>query len=123
MAQNFNNLLVYQESYKLTKEICIELEKIEKNFRLKDQLFGSISSIAANLAEMAAFDNKNQILQKVRVSIGECNEAEFWLNLCKDIGLIDETKHKDFVNRVKKTRMMLYNLLASIKNNSSNNGG
>ena len=115
MPQNFKKLIVYQEGYQLSKEIYNEVEKIERHFRLRDQLFAAITSVPANLAEMGSFDNQNQRLQKLRVCIGEANEAEFWLDFCNDVGLIDEAKHKDFVNRVKKLRMMLYSLLEKVR--------
>ena len=115
MTQNFKNLKVYQEAYKLSKDIYNEMKDLRGNFRLKEQLFGSATSICANLAEMGSFENKNQQRQKVGTCIGEANETEFWLNFCADCGLLEEGKFKDFLNRVKTTRMMLYNLQKSIK--------
>jgi four helix bundle protein len=64
---------------------------------------------------MSAFQNKNQQNQKVYTCIGEANETDFWLNFCKDVNLLSEEKFKDFQNRVKTTRMMLFNLHKSIK--------
>ena len=121
MPQNFNNLDVYNEAYSLAQDIYKETEKIEKHFRLKEQLFGSSTAVCANLAEMAAMDNKKQQAQKVKVCIGETNESEFWLNFCKDAGLIEESKFKDYINRLKVIRMKLYNLLRSIEKESEKN--
>lgn len=115
MLQNFNKLNVYQEAYSLSKDVYNELRDIEKHFRLKDQLFGSTTSVCTNIAEMSAFENKKQQKQKILICIGECNESEFWLNFCKDVGLIDIEKHRGYTNRVKKIRVMLFNLLGAIK--------
>lgn len=114
MAQNFKNLQVYQEAYALAKDIYNELREIDKHFRLKDQVLGSTTSVCTNLAEMASMDNKNQQKQKVITAIGEANETEVWLDLCKDVGLIEEGKYTDYLNRNKKIRMMLYNLKKSL---------
>ena len=38
MAQNFNNLDVYRESYSLAQDIYKETEKVEKHFHLKGHL-------------------------------------------------------------------------------------
>jgi len=115
MAQNFNNLTVYQDAYALSKDVYNEVKDIDKHWRLKDQLFGSTTAVCSNLAEMASFENKNQQKQKVIVCIGECNESEFWLNFCKDVGLLEQQKHKDYVNRLKTIRMMLFNLKKCIE--------
>jgi four helix bundle protein len=115
MTQDFKKLKVYQEAFDLSKDIYKEMKDAKSNFRLKEQLFGSSTAICANLAEMAAFDNKNQQNQKIYTCIGEANETDFWLNFCKEVGLLNDEKFKDFQNRVKVARMMLFNLHESIK--------
>jgi four helix bundle protein len=115
MVQDFKKLRVYQEAYKLSKDIYKEMKDLQGHFRLKEQLFASTTAICANIAEMGAFENKNQQKQKIGTCIGEANETDFWLNFCRDVNLLTEDKFKDFQNRVKTTRMMLYNLHKSIK--------
>ena len=115
MTQNFTKLKVYEEAYSLSKDIYNELNDVKSNYRLKDQLFGSTTAICANLAEMSAYDNKNAQRQKVATCLGEANETEFWLNFCKDVGLLNEGKFKDFANRLRVARMMLFNLHKSVK--------
>jgi four helix bundle protein len=114
MVQNFTNLKVYQEAYNLSKDVYNEMKDLKGNFRLKEQLFGSTTAICSNLAEMSAFDNKNAQKQKVSTCLGETNETEFWLNFCKDVGILNEIKFKDYVNRLRITRMMLFNLRKAV---------
>jgi four helix bundle protein len=121
MVQDFKKLKVYQGAYNLSKEIYNELKDVNGHFRLKEQLFGSTTAVCANLAEMSAFENKNQQKQKVTTCLGETNETEFWLNFCKDSGLLSEEPFKDFVNKVKMNRMMLFNLQKSIKEEMNQN--
>jgi four helix bundle protein len=113
--QDFKKLAVYQTAYDLSKDLYNEIKDVKGNFRLKEQLFGSSTAICANLAEMGSFDNRNQQKQKISTCIGEANETEFWLNFCKDVEIINEDKFKDYLNRLKTTRMMLYNLHKSVK--------
>jgi len=120
MTQDFKKLKVYEEAYSLSKDLYNELKDVKNNFRLKEQLFGSTTAICANLAEMSAFDNKNAQKQKVSTCLGETNETEFWLNFCKDVGLLNEGKFKDFANRLKITRMMLFNLRKAIAKEAEN---
>ena len=121
MTQDFKKLNVYREAYDLSKDIYKELKDVNGNFRLKEQLFGSSTAICANLAEMSAFKNKNQQMQKVGTCIGEANETDFWLNFCMDVGLLPQEKYKDFQNRIKTARMMLFNLQKSIKEEVNQN--
>ena len=113
--QDFKKLKVYQEAYSLSKDIYNEIKDVKGNFRLKEQLFASSTAICANLAEMGSFENKNQQKQKVGTCIGEANETEFWLNFCKDVQLLTEERFKELANRLKMTRMMLFNLHKSVK--------
>ncbi|MBM3309508.1 MAG: four helix bundle protein [Candidatus Altiarchaeales archaeon] len=115
MAQNFKNLRIYREAYLLAKDVYNELKEIDKHFRLKDQLFGSTTSVCANIAEMSSMDNKNQQRQKITICIGEANETEVWLDLCKDFNLISEVSYDDYLHRNRKIRMMLYTLKNSLK--------
>lgn len=113
--QDFHKLQVYQEAYVLSQEVFRVSSEL-KHLRLREQLFGSITSICANLAEMGAFENKNQQKQKVITCIGECNESEFWLDFCKDANLITIEQHKNWTNQLKVIRMKLFNLHKSMKN-------
>ncbi|PIZ93529.1 hypothetical protein COX84_05910 [Candidatus Micrarchaeota archaeon CG_4_10_14_0_2_um_filter_49_7] len=77
-------------------------------------MFGSVSPICANLAEMAAFTSKPAQRQKVIVCIGECNEAEYWLDLCSAIEILDRENHDRFANQLIAIRKQLFNLLTII---------
>ena len=116
--QDFHKLQVYQEAFALSKEI-FKTSSEWKHFRLKEQLFGSVTSVCANLAEMGAFDNNNQKIQKVITCIGECNETEFWLDFSKDLSLITLEQHKSWNNQLRPIRMKLFNLLKSMKDDKT----
>lgn len=115
MSQDFKKLRVYQEAYELAKTVNRELDKVHGKFRLKEQLTGSSTAICANLAELAAFSNKNQVKQKLFSCIGEANETEFWINFCKDCQLISEETTQDMVKRVGMIRGMLFRLFNQVK--------
>ena len=73
----------------------------------------AVSSIPANLSEMCAYTSPGQQKQKVSTCIGEANEVEMWLNLCKDTELIDRGKCIDFIERIQMIRKMLYKFMKS----------
>ena len=110
MTQNFKNLKVYEEAFGLSRDIYLFLEDKKMSFRAKEQLQASVSSICANLAEMAAFESKAQQRQKVITCIAEANETEFWLDLNYELKIVPQREHLDFMNRLVKIRSMLFNL-------------
>ncbi|MBI4896083.1 MAG: four helix bundle protein [Candidatus Aenigmarchaeota archaeon] len=114
MAQNYNKLRVYQESMTLATDIYQSLKGMNRDFRIKEQLTASVTSIGANLAEMSAFDHPGQIRQKLVTCIAEANETEHWIEFCKTNGIIDPASCKDFTERIQKVRRMLYSLLKTV---------
>jgi four helix bundle protein len=101
---------VYEDAFSLSKDLYQFYEGKKMSFRTKEQLLSSVSSICANLAEMAAFDSRGQMRQKVITCIGEANETEFWLNLTHELKILPQREHLDFMNRLVKIRSMLFNL-------------
>jgi len=111
---NFKSLEVYRKAYTLAVEVAKEI-KDSKNYRLKGQLFGSITSVPANLAEMTAFDSIPQIKHKIKIAVGECNESEMWLDLLKDTEEITQEKYDNFLGKNIEVRRMLLGFLRSMK--------
>ena len=114
MTQNFKNLRVYEDAFRLSKDLYLFFQDKKVSFRTKEQLLASASSICANLAEMAAFDSQGAIKQKVTTCIGECNETEYWLDLMLELKILPQREHIDFLGRLVKVRSMLFNLKKSV---------
>ena len=110
MTQNFKNLVVYDDAFRLSKDLYIFFEGKQASYRAKEQLLASASSICANLAEMAAFESKAAMKQKVITCIGEANECEFWMDMMKELKVLPQREHLDFMGRLVKIRSMLFNL-------------
>ena len=58
-------------------EFCKEV----KNTSLKDQIFRSGTSIGANIHEANYAVSKADFISKMQISLKECYETEYWLNL------------------------------------------
>ncbi len=110
MTQNFKNLKVYEEAFRLSKDLYVFFDSKQVALRAKEQILASASSICANLAEMAAFESKPQQRQKVMTYVGEANETEFWLDMMQELKVLPQREHLDFMNRLVKIRSMLFNL-------------
>jgi len=63
---------------------------------------------------MAAFDSNPQKISKLRIAIGESNETEFWLDLCRDTGELQKNKTDEYKAQNIEIRKMLIGLLKSI---------
>ena len=115
MTQNFKNLKIYDDAFRLSKDLYLFFgDKQMVSFRAKEQLLASASSICANLAEMAAFESKPAMKQKVITCIGEANECEFWMDMMEQLKVLPQREHLDFMNRLVKIRSMLFNLKKSM---------
>jgi four helix bundle protein len=115
MTQNFKNLNVYDEAFKLSKDLYVFFQdKQQVSLRAKEQVMASASSICANLAEMAAFESKPQQKQKLITCIAEANETEFWLDMMQELKVLPQREHLDFMGRLVKIRSMLFNLKRSM---------
>ncbi len=115
MTQNFKNLKVYDDAFRLSKELYVFFEGKKASWRAKEQLLASASSICANLAEMAAFESKGAMKQKIITCIGEANECEFWLDMMHELKVLPQREHIDFMGRLVKIRSMLFNLKKSME--------
>lgn len=110
MTQNFKNLKVYEEAFRLSKDLYLFFQDKKISYRTREQLLASASSICANLAEMGAFESKGAMKQKVITCIGEANECEFWMDMMKELKILPQREHIDFMGRLVKIRSMLFNL-------------
>lgn len=113
--QNFKNLKVYDEAFRLSKDIFEFMEDKRMSLRAKEQLLSSVSAICANLAEMGAFESEAQMKQKLITCIGEANETEYWLALCNSLKVIPQREHLNFMTSLVRVRSMLCKLKASIE--------
>ena len=112
--QNFKSLRVYEEAFRLSKDIFEFMEDKEMSRRAKEQLLASVSSICANLAEMGAIDSIPAQRQKLVCCVGEANETEFWLDLCHSLKIIPQREHLRFMDALVRIRSMLCKLKASV---------
>ena len=116
--QNFKNLKVYEEAFRLSKDIFEFMEDKQMSRRAKEQLLASVSSICANLAEMGAYDSIPAKKQKLVTCIGEANEAEFWLDLCHSLKIIPQREHLNFMTGLVRVRSMLCKLKSSVEDDA-----
>ena len=74
---------------------------------LVDQLERSATSIGANLYEAQYAHSKADFIAKMQISLKECYESEYWLELFRRANLLPEEKAAGLFQRCGKLRRML----------------
>lgn len=83
-----HNLIYFQKSKQVTKEIVILFGKIPTNKTteiLYKQILRSSSSIGANIAEGYGRNNKKEFRQFLGIARGSALETEYWLEIIQEI--------------------------------------
>ncbi len=70
------------------------LREEEKEFSLADQILRSGTSIGANLSESRYAASRKDFLAKCKISLKECSETLFWIELLEHSGLIASAQAK-----------------------------
>lgn len=118
MINSYKDLIVYQKSKKLTVEVIKYFSKNKldrsKEF-LFNQLFRSISSVGANLAEGFGRNYSQSFKQFVGIARGSSFETEYWLEILLDLNYFDTKVIEDFIDRNIEINKMLSGLMKNMK--------
>lgn len=77
---------------------------------MSKQLFRSGTSIGANIREAQHAQSDADFLSKMQISLKECNETEYWLQLLHDNGYLNDLQY----NSINTDRVRIHKLLNSI---------
>ncbi len=83
-----------------------------------NQVVRSSSSIGANMHEAKYAQSKADFINKLEVSLKECSETEYWLELLFRKGKINETSFKDLRNKCGSMRRRLIASITTAKEKS-----
>ena len=88
------------------------LREEKKEYILSKQVLRSGTAVGALIREAEYGQSKSDFVNKLSISLKETNETDYWINLLKDTGYID---NKLFVSLLKDCHELLRLLIASIK--------
>ena len=94
--------------YNLYKYLCDE----KHEYVLAKQLLRSGTSIGANLSEAQYSVSKKEYLVKYTISLKECTETEYWLDLLNETNLLSPSEYDSITKDCKE---LLRLLIASTK--------
>ena len=83
---------------------------IYKEYIMSKQVFRSGTSIGANIREAQHAQSDADFLSKMQISLKECNETDYWLQLLHDNGYLNDAQF-DSINT---DRVRLHKLLNAI---------
>jgi four helix bundle protein len=86
------------------------LSEEKKEYTLSKQILKSGTSVGALVRESEHGESKQDFIHKLSIALKEANETEYWLNILKDVGYIDERMFKS----INKDCIELIKLLTSI---------
>jgi four helix bundle protein len=95
MADKFENLPLFKDSYNLV----LEVYRVTKNFPkieiygLTSQIRRSASSVVANIVEGNSRNHKKEHIEFLSIAKGSLEETKFHLMLSKDLGYLTEEEY------------------------------
>ena len=113
-AGSFRDLIVYQKSRKLAKEIKELAQSFpnDEKFSLIDQVRRSSRSIGANIAESWAKRRyEKHFISKLTDSDGEQMETQHWIGVALDCEYIDEKTNNQLVAKCLEIGRMLNGMM------------
>ena len=92
----------------------------KKEFVLSKQLLRSGTSIGANLAEGECSISKRDFLAKMYISLKECNESLYWLDLLFETDYLSEREYVSLRTDCDELRRMLSSITKTTQYRISN---
>ncbi|MCI6554692.1 MAG: four helix bundle protein [Prevotella sp.] len=85
-------------------------DSIYKEYIISKQVFRSGTSIGANIREAQHAQSDADFLSKMQISLKECNETEYWLQLLHDNGYLNDVQYSS----INTDRVRIHKLLNAI---------
>ncbi len=108
-----NALLVKSKNFAI--EIINLCDNIKGSSSIVNQLLRSGTSIGANISEAQYAHGKNDFVAKLEISLKECSETEYWLELLYETKKIDEEIYKNLKQLAGTIRKMLISSCKTVK--------
>jgi four helix bundle protein len=114
-AESFRDLIVYQKSRQLQREIFRITKSFPKEeiYSLNDQIRRSSRSVGANTAEAWAKRRyEKHFISKLTDSDGEQMETQHWIETALDCQYIDQNTSKQLIDKCLEVGRMLGGMMA-----------
>ena len=92
-------------------------ETVKGHYSIINQLERSSTSVGANIREANYAHGKADFIAKLQISLKECFESEYWLELMYKSEIIDEKTAKGLIHDCGVIRKMLISSINTAKSN------
>ena len=111
-----NLILVKSKAFALRVIKLYEyLQKKKKEFVISKQIVRSGMSIGANAKEASLAQSKPAFIAKMNISLAECGETEYWLELLYESGYIEKETFDSLYKDNKELLKMLTSIIKSAR--------
>ena len=114
----YRSLDVYQRAYNMAKRLhqrTLRFPKMEMH-ELGSQIRRSAVSVVLNIAEgYGRKDSKQEFQHFLRNAIGSSNETRVLIELCKDLGYIEDSQYQEIETEYEVISKQLYRLRENVK--------
>ena len=120
LARSFEDLEVFQKSYRISLDIhraSLDFPKEERVWGLGDQMRRASRSICANIAEGFGKQrlSKPEFRRFLGIALGSADEMRVWCRYCLDLGLIDQAQWQLWRDAYQDIAKMLQGLISTAK--------
>lgn len=98
--------------------LCKYLRKTKNEYNIANQLSRSGTSIGANVAEAQCAVSRNDFAFKLYISLKECNEALYWLDVLKRTDVLDEREYSSIYADGVEIKKILVSITKKLKTNN-----
>jgi four helix bundle protein len=113
VVRTYSDLLVYQQAYRLALDVSRLTKEFprQEQFEMGRQIRNCSRSVAANIVEgWAKRNSAAEFKRHLMISIGECAETKFWIDLATDEVLIEAKRAGPLGSEYGKLGFMRHNL-------------
>lgn len=118
MEKPYKKLAVWGVAYSFVLEVYRVTQRFpqDEKFGIVSQLRRAAVSVAANIVEGQAKPTKKDFLRYLYIARGSLTECEFFLELTKDLGLLDGVSYEQLEALRGRTGYLLHRLIDSLRN-------
>ncbi len=100
--------------------LCRFLNTEKNEYKISDQMFRSGTSIGANLSEAQCAISKKDFAAKLYISLKECNETLYWIDLLHKTNYINAQQHNSIYSDCEELKRLLVSITKKVtqENNS-----
>lgn len=117
MINDFEDLVIYQKSRELAKQVYAITRQGDFRFdtRFVQQIRAAVGSVSDNIAEGFERQGNKEFKNFLYIAKGSCGEVRSQLNRAFDVGFIDETTYRQMYDDCKKLSISINHFIQSLK--------